>query len=468
MKKIRTKLWIGMMFLVLIVLILLWLFQIVFFDRFYMDFKKSQIENAANTVIQSLDQQNVSDGTLQVDSIQDQLESLVVQQQLSVEIANSNRWLVYKANHSNALSQPNAIKEATINAHEGANRGLKTSSIVEHPKLGYEFLIMGMPIEIEKSVIGSMVLIVPLAPIDETVDLIKLQLWVITIILLISSMTISYFLSRHFAKPISELNQQAVFYSEGLFDVKNHVSGKDEIANLAKQMNHMGDHLSQNERLQKEIIANVSHELRTPLTLIRGFAETIKDVTGNQPEKRDRQLGVIINETIRLNQLIDEILDLSQLQSGTFDLKREDFSVVDLLKELKEKFESSTINRQFVIEDLSANPVMHADRKKMEQVFYNLISNAFYYSAADTKVTVRLRALESRLRIEIIDEGIGIDAEELKHVFDRYYRGKQALDSHSGNGLGLAIVHSVLEVHQFPHGVESKVGKGTLFWFETI
>ena len=108
--------------------------------------------------------------------------------------------------------------------------------------------------------------------------------------------------------------------ASGDFGVKLKVRSSDEIGVLSGAINHLGEELSKTEKLRRDLIANVSHELRTPLSLIRGYAETIRDITGGEKDKRDRQLGVIIEEAERLGRIVDDILDLSRMQSGSIAL----------------------------------------------------------------------------------------------------------------------------------------------------
>jgi signal transduction histidine kinase len=307
----------------------------------------------------------------------------------------------------------------------------------------------------------------PLAAVEDTADILKKQLILITGILLFTSVFISFHLSKKFTDPILKISKQAESYTLGRYSIRTSDIGNDEIGQLAKRMNEMGEALMRNEVLQKEIIANVSHELRTPLTLIRGYAETLRDVTGNNPDKRTKHLNIIVEESERLSNIVEDILNLSQLQSGAMTLQIEAFSLKEMLIKLKTHYEIQEETRNLQIDKaIELKEYLLGDKKKIEQVFYNLIDNAFRHTKGGM-VEIAVTQNTDRVRISVTDHGDGIAKEDMEHIFERYYRGKRADGKKSkGTGLGLAIVKSILELHHMPFGVESEIGKGTTFWFE--
>jgi signal transduction histidine kinase len=335
-------------------------------------------------------------------------------------------------------------------------------------KFGYKFMIIGLPIRYNNGVKGSMLITMPMAAVKDTADILKKQLIFIIGILLITSLFISLRLSKRFTDPILTISKQAESYTLGQFSTRTSDLGEDEIGQLAKRMNKMGEALMRNEILQKEIISNVSHELRTPLTLIRGYAETLRDVTGENPDKRKKQLDIIVEETARLSNIVEDILNLSQLQSGAQLLQKEPFSLKEMLIKIKDHYEIMEEANNLLIEKaIECEQPLLGDRKKIEQVFYNLIDNAFRHTKEGDMVEVAVTQNLDRVKITVTDHGDGIAKEDLDHIFERYYRGKRTNGRKSNRtGLGLAIVKSILELHHMPFGVESELGKGTTFWFE--
>lgn len=464
MKSIRAKLWMGMMILIVIIIFLLWLFQIVFLDKFYSIMETDGVkENAIEIVdkITNLEQlENIEN-----QDIVGEIENLVYEKQLTVEILDKNYTTLYEGNTGSGMTIPGVIRDEVDSIIENAMMGDLNETIVHHPRFNYKVMTIGIPIEIEGSIKGVMVVMMPLASIDETKTIITTQLFFITILLIVISIIIAFIISKKIASPITKISNQAEMFEKGKYDVRIEKHSDDEIGHLADRMNSMGEALGQNEKLQKEIIANVSHELRTPITLIKGYAETILDITGDNKEKREKQLKIIVDETDRLNRMVGDILDLSTIQSGIKELEIEKFELLEILKYVKVHFSSEEVNIKLNFET-EENIFVECDKNKILQVLYNLVGNAIRHRGDDDIVEIYLELKKDEVKIHIKDHGDGISEEDLKYIFERYYKGKRIEGvKKEGTGLGLSIVKSILELHKSQYGVESKIGEGTDFWF---
>ena len=238
-----------------------------------------------------------------------------------------------------------------------------------------------------------------------------------------------------------------------------------EVAELSDTLNYTATELGKTDSFQKELIANVSHDLRTPLTMIKGYAEVMRDIPGeNTPEN----VQVIIDETERLTGLVNDMLDISKLKAGTITIQPEEYNITESIRHVLERYnklrevEGYTIDFQYDDE-----VIVYADEQKMYQVLYNLVNNAINYTGPDKKVTVIQKVIDDTLRIEVKDTGDGVRQEDIPYVWDRYYKDKTAHKrAISGTGLGLSIVKNVLELHGAKYGVSSKPGQGATFWFE--
>ncbi len=471
MKRIGIKLWLGMMLLIAVILLLLWLFQIVFLGSYYKRIRLSELTKEGNKIAEELQQYDFNTLATLNKQLLDDTERFASRQQLAVDIMNAAGDILYSTDNSGGMMMGRGMMmNAGAEAVRRTLNGERVRLEVRHPRFENIYVLIGIPVWKNGIVSGGIVLSVPLAPVEDTVNILKHQLVWITIILSVVSLTIALLLSRQFTKPILQINRAAQAYSRGEFDTRVMIHSQDELGQLAGQMNRMGEELKRNELLRKDLIANISHELRTPLSLIRGYAETLRDVTGDNVEKRGKQLDVIIDETERLTKIVGDILLLSQFQAGVVPLDRKPFSLRLMLEDAVKRYEYGDLKRIMRIEGLPDSELtVLADRERIEQVLYNLLNNAVQHTAEGGSITIRISALPGKARIEVIDDGNGIGEEELPYVFDRYYRSlKTERSKQPGSGLGLAIVKSILEMHQTSFGVKSKEGEGATFWFELM
>ena len=306
-----------------------------------------------------------------------------------------------------------------------------------------------------------------LAPLNATVATLKTQFWVIAFVLLWGALFLVILISHNISSPIKKMNRAAKHLAEGNYDADFRVEGYREVVELSESLTNASQRLSQNDKLQKELIANISHDLRTPLTMIVGYSEVMRDLPGeNTPEN----VQVIIDETERLAQLVNDLLDLSKLQAGTRLPTLETLDLTELIQSTMLRYEKLTQKDGYRIEYQAPEAVfIRADRTMILQVVYNLINNAINYTGDDklVRVTQTLSADGSRVRVSVIDSGAGIPPEQIPLIWDRYYKvDKVHRRAMIGTGLGLSIVKQVLEAHHTTYGVESKLGCGSTFWFE--
>jgi two-component system phosphate regulon sensor histidine kinase PhoR len=222
------------------------------------------------------------------------------------------------------------------------------------------------------------------------------------------------------------------------------------------------------EEMRSEFVANVSHELRTPLTSIRGFAETLLDGALEDPRLAGDFLKIINAETERLSRLIDELLNLSKLENHKFMPNLQPLEIKDLLERVVAVLKSRAEEKQLAVkvevpEFFSTVP---GDPDMIYQVLINLIENAICYTQPGGEITVSASASPEDIRVDVRDNGIGIPAESLPRVFERFYRVDKARSrEQGGTGLGLSIVKHIIDAHHGNVQVESEVGVGSTFSF---
>lgn len=308
----------------------------------------------------------------------------------------------------------------------------------------------------------------PLEDIDGASIVLKGQLIYITIIVIVLACFISYFLSIKITRPITEITKKAKELGEGNYDIKFASSDVLEIDELANTLNHVSSDLSRIDELRRDLMANVSHDLKTPLTMIRAYAEMVRDISYKNKEKMDKDLNVIIEETERLNILVNDILDLSKMQAGVDELNVEKFDLVQVIKEVLNRYEilKTTEDYNFILE-LPDKAMVKADKQKIMQVIYNLVNNAINYTGEDKKVIVRLVSSKKEYIVEVQDTGKGIKKDEIPYIWDKYYKkDKKHQRNVVSTGIGLSIVREILVKHKFDYGVKSTLKKGSTFYFK--
>ena len=462
MKSIGLRLWSGMMILVVIMLVLLWLFQIVFLENFYTSIRVSDIKNEGLSITNLLNTDTKAD-------FQNKLDTFAFNNNLSIELEDLSGNSIYIAGTTGASGQmPMMNNNARVTAFQEVLKGKEVLTPLTHPRFGNKFMLISLPVKTSDKISNVLFINMPLAPVKDTTTILKKQLLYITLILLLAAIIISFFISRTFTRPILEIKTVSEKMASGDFSSRINSKNKDEIGKLAETINYMGQELSKIDQLRKDIIANVSHELRTPLSIIRGYAETIRDVTGSVPEKREKHIGIIIEESERLSKIVDDILNLSQLQEGYLSLNYNQFNIMQTVEGVIKRYDILSEKTNIKLKAFGpSNITVSGDEDRLEQVFYNLINNAFNHTPDGGNITIKLTDDIEMVKVEVTDTGTGISKEDLIHVWDRYFKSDKASGRKIvGTGLGLAIVKSVLEDHEAPYGAISVVGTGTTFWFE--
>jgi signal transduction histidine kinase len=220
---------------------------------------------------------------------------------------------------------------------------------------------------------------------------------------------------------------------------------------------------------QTEFVANVSHELRTPLTAVKGLVETLRDGAVDDRDVRDRFLETVEDETDRLIRLVNDLLILSRADSAALHLVREEFEIDSLVRSTVQRMSAQAVAADVAMEvSVATNiPPVLADRDRVEQVLLNLLDNAIKYSHPGGRVTVGVDPGEDgKVCVAVQDKGIGIPAEDLARIGERFYRADRARSrAAGGSGLGLHIARAMVEAHGGELWLQSEEGEGTIVSF---
>lgn len=220
------------------------------------------------------------------------------------------------------------------------------------------------------------------------------------------------------------------------------------------------------ELVRREFVANVSHELRTPLTSIRALVETLEAGAVEEPEFAMQFLARIVSEVDRLNALVEDLLDFARLEAGRIPLEFERVNIGEAIAagadRLRPQIERARLN---LVVDVAPNlPDVEIDVKRIEQVMINLIHNAIKFTPAGGTITVSVSRVKNKIYVVVQDTGVGIEADELSRLFERFYKSDKARRS-EGTGLGLAIAKNIVLLHGGEISVESTIGEGATFTF---
>lgn len=268
-------------------------------------------------------------------------------------------------------------------------------------------------------------------------------------------------------RPLCKITEAATQYASGNLDYEIPVRTEDEMGYLSASLNYMSSQLRDMEDYQKKFVANVSHDFRSPLTSIKGYVEAMADGT-IPPEMQKKYLGIILFETERLTDLTQDLLTLNEFDSKNLLLNKENFDIHEMIKNVAASFEGTCTQKKISIELLFASKQMEvfADKRKIQQVLYNLLDNAIKFSDPESTVTIETTERGEKVSISVKDYGIGIPRSALGKIWERFYktdlsRGKDK----KGTGLGLAIVKEAIQAHGENISVVSTEGVGTEFIF---
>ncbi len=297
-------------------------------------------------------------------------------------------------------------------------------------------------------------------------NIVKL-IYVPFLVMIIISFALLGIISGKIMRPIRKINTVAEQYSTGNFDVTIDIHSNDEIGQLASSLEYMASELSKLDEYRRAFISNISHDFRSPLTSIKGYIEAIQDGT-IPPEKQDRYLDIVVEQTNRLTKLTSSLLELNDYDSYGIWLVYKDFDIVELILSAINSFEGRCIDKQISLRlnNHTTNSVVHADKTKIEQVIYNLLDNAIKFTPDGKSIYVTLTEKHDKIFISIKDEGCGIPKDSLNRVWVRFYKADRSRGKDKqGTGLGLAITKEIIKAHNENINVVSTEGVGSEFTF---
>ncbi len=264
-------------------------------------------------------------------------------------------------------------------------------------------------------------------------------------------------------KPITRITNATKELSKGNYDIRVNYMGDDEISKLNQGFNQMAQQLAKHEETRQKFISDISHEFQTPLTAIQGFANILKDEELPNAQ-REKYADIILFHSKRLSSLSKNMLQLTLLENDDLKLEMQNYSLNDqLLRVIEDQINSALVkNIEIQFEPPKKEVFIDGDEHRLEQVWINILSNAIKYTKKDGLITVEIKKGTKYIEVYVEDTGMGMSSEVVSHIFERFYREEKAR-SIEGNGLGLSIVKSIVELHNGNIDVISDVDVGTTF-----
>jgi len=270
----------------------------------------------------------------------------------------------------------------------------------------------------------------------------------------------AYLFSKSMSRPLKELNSIAKKMGQLDFSLKYIGTRRDEIGMLGNTLNDITENLENTisqlqgelskertlEKMRTQFTAQVSHELQTPLSVIKGYSEALADQIYSSGEASGIY-DILLTETDKISRMIDDLLDLSQMDSGAYVIRKSDFSLIQLISKIFNRHKNLPTGKNFQMQltiDYPEGILYLGDSVRLEQAIRNILTNAIKHVSEDGLIQVLLATKDKKSIISITNSGEAIPDDDIKHIFDSYYQGK---NSRSGTGLGLAISDHIVKLH---------------------
>lgn len=398
-----------------------------------------------------------------LDTVKNQIDALAVYMNSTIWIINPSGRMVLDSSSPLDVEKETIIENFDSTATAGSY--YTTGSFFDY--FDEEMLSVFAPITYNYRVQGYVVIHMSTASIQEEASSFLNISYIMLLILFVLSLIILIFFTEIVYVPLKKIIKATEQYAAGNMHYEFTVESADEMGYLTAALNYMASEIARTEDNQKKFVANISHDFRSPLTSIRGYLEAMIDGT-IPPELYEKYLNIVLNETDRLKKLTDSLLTLNNLNTTGVVLEKSIFDLNNVIRNTAAAFEGICKNKSIAIELVLSGDTMpvNADMGKIQQVLYNLLDNAIKFSSSDSIIKIETTEKGSKVFVSVKDRGIGIPKEDLKLIWDRFYksdlsRGKDK----KGTGLGLSITKEIIMAHGEHINVISTVGVGTEFIF---
>ena len=406
------------------------------------------------TLIANTYARNLYNSEISLEAVKDQLDALAVYLDSNIQIINPSGRLILDTDMPIDVENELIIEEFDPTV-TGTSYYVIDNFFDVYPQ---DVLSVIAPITNNYMVKGYVVIHMDMSSINESCNGLLTISYITLIILFLLSLIILIFFTEIVYLPLRKITYATEQYATGNMHYEFSIDSEDEIGYLAACLSYMASEIARSEDDQKKFVANVSHDFRSPLTSIQGYLDAMLD--GTIPPK--------LHETQRLTKLTNGLLTLNNLNTKGMLLDITDFDINQVIRSTAASFEGTCLKKSIAIELVLTDDVMYvtADMSKIQQVLYNLIDNAIKFSHHNSVIKVETTERKNKIFISVKDTGIGIPKEDLKLIWDRFYksdlsRGKDK----KGTGLGLSITREIIHSHNEHINVISTPGEGSEFIF---
>ncbi len=461
-KSLFTRLFITYVGIIIISLGIIAMFLPSVLESYFMKQKEDVMKNQGQKVARQLGVAFYT-GIIGIDRLQSEFSLL--------EGYADSIWLIDKEGGLVAVSGDGENIEDVVIAKSELEEMFNGETIVIENRFNDIFsrstLTVGCPIWLGETVVGGLLVHTSIPEIKESIK----DVYTVFIIAILISVGIAfillYFMAKRIVKPLKDMTEASKVIASGDFKKRIEIKSNDEIGQLAANFNEMAEGLDKMEDYRSRFIANISHDLRSPITSIQGFLNAILDGT-IPPEKQEKYLHTVLDETYRLTKLTNDILELSKIENSEIVLNKENYDINEMIRNIVLKFETRVMDKKINMNVVFVHESswVYADAQKIERIIYNLIDNAVKFTGENGIITIKTEDIDDKIYITVSDTGIGLADDEAKHIFERFYKAdsSRGMDK-KGMGLGLSIVKEIIKAHEEAITVDSKKGEGTSFRF---
>ncbi len=383
----------------------------------------------------------------------------------AVAVFDNNGMIIISSGQKTAKDEFVMVsKNVSSSVKQGKNF---ISMNVYKDQFGDNYLTVASPLNTDGEIYGGVMFNQRIPEIKSVYGFVANRILYIIILVMLLSAIMFGFLSIKVTSPVRRISAAVKEFSKGNFKKRVDYSSDNELGELAKNINDMASSLDNLEKLRKGFISDVTHELRTPLTTISGFVGGIMD--GTIPEENHREyLEVVLSESKRLSRLITNLVQVTKMENGETKPQKTKFDINELVRQTLLKFEMMITPKGI---DVSINipedrVLVYADKDSISQVLINLINNAVKFTPEGGNLSIDISIIKSKVHISVENSGQGIDENELKYIWDRFYKSdKSRGEDRTGMGLGLYITKRIMDMHKEQIWVNSTKGENTVFTF---